>query len=548
MLGAFGRVAGLALLVGGCDRQAAAVDGGAVPPPVARARVAFAAPGDDAIPPGADGDTIRLGRELATHTFERLPTHVGSDLHCSSCHLMAGTTPNAGPWVGVTSIYPQYRSRAARAITIEERIDECFERSVNGSPLGHDSVEMKAFVAYMSWLSAGVPKGAEVAGRGFARLERPPNVDSDSGKHSYAARCAACHGMDGSSASGGRFFSFFLVFLVERRDAHKGAILLLDEPGLTLHPLSQEDLSFLFQNLSEQNPILYTTHSPFMVDADHLDRVRLVYVDHSGATVVTSDLRATSPRSSEGKSGYAVHAALGLSVSTALLQGCASVIVEGPSDQFYFTAMKTILVARGKITPNREILFVPAGGAKGVNAMATLVTAKHEAAPVVVLDDDKQGRQFADALKKDGPLYKGAPERILNVRDFAGGLERAEVEDLLPAVIVAEAVSRVVRGKDDDFKDALAAGRPIVPQIEAYAQKHGATLAPGWKVDLAREVKKRLLRDPSKVPDAALDEALRPLRRGAGEREERGVVTNEERYEAFDGSWRRTSAICWTAR
>ena len=198
-LGTLGRVAGLALLVGGCDRRTTAVDGGAVPPPpVVRARVAFAAPSDDAIPPGAEGDAIRLGRDLATHTFERLPAHVGSDLHCSSCHLNAGTTPNAGPWVGVTSIYPEYRSRAARTITIEERIDECFERSVNGSPLGHDSVEMKAFVAYMSWLSAGVPKGAEVAGRGFARLERPPNVDSDSGKRSYAARCASCHGMDGS--------------------------------------------------------------------------------------------------------------------------------------------------------------------------------------------------------------------------------------------------------------------------------------------------------------------------------------------------------------
>jgi thiosulfate dehydrogenase len=98
----------------------------------------------------------------------------------------------------VTSIYPEYRSRAARAITIEERIDECFERSLNGTTLPRSGPEMRALVAYMTWLSSNIPKGAEVVGRGFARLERSPNVDSASGKQSYGARCATCHGLDGS--------------------------------------------------------------------------------------------------------------------------------------------------------------------------------------------------------------------------------------------------------------------------------------------------------------------------------------------------------------
>ena len=71
------------------------------------------------------------------------------------------------------------------------------------APTGHGTAleyfpEMKGLVAYMSWLSAGIPRGADVVGRGFARLERPPNVDSDSGKNSYGARCATCHGLDGS--------------------------------------------------------------------------------------------------------------------------------------------------------------------------------------------------------------------------------------------------------------------------------------------------------------------------------------------------------------
>ena len=72
------------------------------------------------------------------------------------------------------------------------------------------------------------------------------------------------------------FFSFYLVFLVESELHHQNAILLLDEPGVTLHPLAQKDLFLFFENLAENNQIMYTTHSPFMVDSNHLERVRSV--------------------------------------------------------------------------------------------------------------------------------------------------------------------------------------------------------------------------------------------------------------------------------
>lgn len=88
------------------------------------------------------------------------------------------------------------------------------------------------------------------------------------------------------------FFSFYLVFLVESELHHRNAILLLDEPGLTLHPLAQKDLFLFFENLAQNNQIVYTTHSPFMVDSNHLERVRCVYVDASGKTVASADLRA----------------------------------------------------------------------------------------------------------------------------------------------------------------------------------------------------------------------------------------------------------------
>lgn len=83
--------------------------------------------------------------------------------------------------------------------------------------------------------------------------------------------------LEGRSAGLQWFLSFYLVFLVECEASHKDAILLLDEPGVSLHPIAQEDLFDFFDTLSNDNQVFYTSHSPFMVNSDQLDRVRTVY-------------------------------------------------------------------------------------------------------------------------------------------------------------------------------------------------------------------------------------------------------------------------------
>ncbi len=299
------------------------------------------------------------------------------------------------------------------------------------------------------------------------------------------------------------FLSFFLVFLVESRDAHEGAILLLDEPGLSLHPLAQRDLSGFFDNLSTTNQLLYTTHSPFLVDPDRIDRVRAVYVDPKGATAVSPDLRASSKTSPEGKSVYAVHAALGLSVSDGLLQGCTTVIVEGSSDQIYMTAIKTILIAKGLIKPQREIVFLPGGGAKGVAALVPILCGKDEEPPYVLLDSDGPGLDFAKKLRS-GSIYSGENgKRISCVGELLAGMPGAEIEDLMPHEIFVDVVSRAHRG-EQDFGDVAKSGVPLVPQIEANAAKNDVILvSPGWKVDLARAVKARLLKE-KEIPEETM--------------------------------------------
>ncbi len=297
--------------------------------------------------------------------------------------------------------------------------------------------------------------------------------------------------LEGRSTGLQWFLSFYLIFLVESADAHQGAILLLDEPGLSLHPLSQKDLSRFFENLAQTNQILYTTHSPFMVDANHLDRVRSVYVDDRGATVASPNLRASEADPSQSKSIYAVHAALGLTVSDSILQGCQPVIVEGPSDQFYLNGIKNFLIREGLISPKRELVFVPAGGVRGVSAVVSILAAKGEALPYVVVDSDRSGQDLANKLRSGS--YQGQGDRLLLVGDFCN-MPGAEVEDLIPTDFLADVVSRQLRGPEEDFDEVVESGRPILPQIEAYARNNGLTLGDGWKVEIAKQAKARLQR------------------------------------------------------
>lgn len=118
------------------------------------------------------------------------------------------------------------------------------------------------------------------------------------------------------------FLSFYLVFLVESRGDHERAVLLLDEPGVSLHPLAQRDLSAFFESLSETNQIIYTSHSPFLVDADRLERARKVYVAADGTTKATPNLRHNEGQDEQAGAAYAVHSALNLSVAESLLVGC----------------------------------------------------------------------------------------------------------------------------------------------------------------------------------------------------------------------------------
>ena len=142
------------------------------------------------------GAAIRRGRALLADTPDSLPAHVGSDLRCFSCHLLEGTKAGALPLVGVYSRFPQYRSRNALINFFEDRINDCFERSLNGTALPSAGREMREIVAYFAFISRGIAPPGTVPGGGLDSVIGT-TPDTARGAAIYTETCARCHGPSG---------------------------------------------------------------------------------------------------------------------------------------------------------------------------------------------------------------------------------------------------------------------------------------------------------------------------------------------------------------
>jgi cytochrome c len=152
------------------------------------------------------GVLVKYGYTLFTDTANQIgPTaadsakrFAGNNLACGNCHLRGGSRPYAMPVVGLWGQFPQYRAREGAVDTLEDRINGCMERSMNGRALPLDSREMKAFSSYVRWLSTGVPDGAKLVGAGTLQINEPARAaDGGRGAQAFAQTCAPCHGVDG---------------------------------------------------------------------------------------------------------------------------------------------------------------------------------------------------------------------------------------------------------------------------------------------------------------------------------------------------------------
>ncbi len=152
------------------------------------------------LPNDSLGTSIRRGRALFLDTKDSLPAYVGGNLSCRSCHLDEGARRTAAPLLGVYARFPKYLDRSGVVVPLEDRVNYCFTRSLNGSRIPSDSRQMQDIVAYLAFISAGVPVGTHFPVEGLIRMPALAG-DSARGAQLFAARCARCHGTDGQGVA-----------------------------------------------------------------------------------------------------------------------------------------------------------------------------------------------------------------------------------------------------------------------------------------------------------------------------------------------------------
>ena len=174
---------------------------------VANKKQLWQAPSTHDLAPTTEGELIRYGEKLVTNTSHYLGPRgvvgvLSNGMNCQNCHLAAGTRPYGNNYSAVFSTYPKFRARSGMVEDVYKRVNDCIERSLNGTSLDTGSREMKALSAYINWLGKNVPKNSKPAGAGITDLAFLGRAaDPGKGGLLYIQKCQVCHGKQGEGLS-----------------------------------------------------------------------------------------------------------------------------------------------------------------------------------------------------------------------------------------------------------------------------------------------------------------------------------------------------------
>ena len=161
------------------------------------------APDINKIADDKEKEQVEYGKELIAHTAKYLGPNgsilkISNGMNCQNCHLQAGTAVFGNNYGSVASLYPKFRARSGTEENIYKRVNDCFERSLNGKALDTAGREMQAIVAYMKFLGTNVPKGTKAEGSGLKELPYLDRAaDTVKGKIVYTVKCKTCHQANG---------------------------------------------------------------------------------------------------------------------------------------------------------------------------------------------------------------------------------------------------------------------------------------------------------------------------------------------------------------
>lgn len=247
--------------------------------------------------------------------------------------------------------------------------------------------------------------------------------------------------------------SFFVVFFAEAADKHQNAILLLDEPGLSLHGLKQREFRKTISRLATSNQTLYSTHSPFLVGPDELDIVKVVEMtDRAVGTKVHTTVTA-----SDAAGLLPLQEALGYDLAQSLFGQQRNLVLEGLTDYWYIDAMSELLNADDAKGIKKSVALVPASSASKVVYFATILHAQNLKV-AALLDSDAAGES---AASQDTLVHTLGQKAILRTKDvYVGSIGKPEVEDLLRSTLVI--VAKTELSWDIESKANAQSSRPIV--------------------------------------------------------------------------------------
>lgn len=280
------------------------------------------------------------------------------------------------------------------------------------------------------------------------------------------------------------FFSFDLLLMFETEGSFRDCVILLDEPGLHLHPDAQRDLLARLEKYAEGNTLVYTTHLPFMIDLHKPDRIRVIS-ETQGGTTVHSDLTQSQP---EAK--LVLQAALGMSGRNSFLLARQNLVVEGVDGYWVVVELSNLLRKSGEDGLPEDLFVTAAGGASEAAYIATLMIGQ-ELDVVVLLDLDRSGTEARDKLVKNWlTRYKGNPAQVLTVGEAVGVTDRDfAIEDLFTEDfylgLVHEAYSRELLAASVS-KLKLTGGGLLWRQVERALTELSITFNKGRVAKLLR--------------------------------------------------------------
>lgn len=252
--------------------------------------------------------------------------------------------------------------------------------------------------------------------------------------------------------------SFFVVFFSEAMDKHKNAILLLDEPGLSLHGLKQRDFRNTISKLAEKNQTIYTTHSPFLVGPDELDIVRVVELkNRKEGTKIHTTISSSDPAGL-----LPLQEAFGYDLAQSLFSQQRNLILEGLTDYWYLDSVAQMFKADKVEILNEKIALVFANSAGKVVYYATILFA-HNLKVAALLDSDAAGDQ---AAQQENLVHTLGNKNILRTKDYCQGISKPEIEDFLRDTLIQ--VAKEEYGKD---VKTIATKQPTRPIVDIFTSE-----------------------------------------------------------------------------